>query len=63
RVGGPSDATPAVAEAMAREADPWPDAVDVTTAGGPAAALERAARVWATGAAPGPGAGGAARLP
>lgn len=63
RVGGPSDATPAVAEAMAREADPWPGAVDVSTEGGPAAALRRAALVWATGVAPGPGEDDGARLP
>lgn len=44
---GPSDATPAVAEAMAAHRDPWPGAVRVDTSGSEADSL-RAARV-ATG--------------
>jgi aminoglycoside phosphotransferase family enzyme/predicted kinase len=46
RVGGPSDATPAIAAAMAEAADPWPDAATVTTGGGAGATLERAAALW-----------------
>ncbi|MBW0092635.1 AAA family ATPase [Pseudonocardia sp. KRD-184] len=46
RTGGPSDATPEVAAAMAAAADPWPDAVVVPTSSGPAAALDRASAAW-----------------
>lgn len=38
----PSDATPAVARAMATRADPWPEAIGVDTSGTPADALEQA---------------------
>jgi hypothetical protein len=46
RVGGPSDATPEVAEAMAATADPWPDAVAVPTGSGAAVALDAASTAW-----------------
>ncbi|HYM51720.1 MAG TPA: AAA family ATPase [Candidatus Limnocylindrales bacterium] len=38
----PSDASPSVARAMARSADPWPSANRIDTAGGRASALNRA---------------------
>ncbi|MDQ3946328.1 MAG: hypothetical protein M3357_14480, partial [Actinomycetota bacterium] len=47
----PSDATAEVAAAMAAQADPWPGAVTVETAGSPEAALARALSVLG----PGPG--------
>ncbi|MBO0873386.1 MAG: AAA family ATPase [Pseudonocardia sp.] len=41
-----SDATVAVAAAMARDADPWPDALAVDTTQSPTGALALAARAW-----------------
>lgn len=54
RGGDPSDATPAVAAAMAATADPWPGAVAVDTTGTPASALERALAVVGPAAEPAP---------
>ncbi|MGW2509765.1 bifunctional aminoglycoside phosphotransferase/ATP-binding protein [Streptomyces scopuliridis] len=45
RPAGPSDAGPAVAEAMAAAADPWPEAVTVDTSGALESAVGRAVRV------------------
>jgi uncharacterized protein len=56
RVGGPSDATAAIAGAMAREADPWPAATTVPTSGSISEALAGAAAAWV--GAGGVGAGG-----
>ena len=41
----PSDATPAVAQAMSRRADAWPEAIDVDTSGSRESALEHALNV------------------
>jgi predicted kinase len=41
-----SDATAAVARAMAASADPWPEAVVVPTSGSVAQSLEEAAAAW-----------------
>lgn len=40
--GGLSDATPAVAEAMAHDFEPWPEAREVDTGGAPTRSLEQA---------------------
>ncbi|WP_214401440.1 AAA family ATPase [Pseudonocardia lacus] len=49
RTGGPSDATPAIAAAMAAAADPWPTATTIPTGGTVAAAVDRAAAAWRDG--------------
>jgi uncharacterized protein len=46
RVGSASDATPAIATAMAVRADPWPDAVPIPTTSSVAESLEAAAAAW-----------------
>ncbi|WP_064745587.1 AAA family ATPase [Pseudonocardia acaciae] len=43
---GPSDATLAVASAMERDADPWPDAVVIDTTRTPTDSLALGARAW-----------------
>jgi predicted kinase len=50
RGGDPSDATPAVAAAMARHFDPWPAASTIGTAGTLAASLAEALGVTAPAA-------------
>ncbi|WP_243867000.1 AAA family ATPase [Actinophytocola oryzae] len=45
RTGSLSDADPAIAQAMAAAADPWPDAVAVDTSDTPASALAEATRL------------------
>jgi aminoglycoside phosphotransferase family enzyme/predicted kinase len=40
--GGPSDATPAIAAAMAAVADPWPEAIAIGTDGPPSVSLAKA---------------------
>lgn len=53
RTGGPSDADPAIAAALAARAAPWPDAIEIDTGGGPEEALRHAlARLRVPGAAP-----------
>ncbi|WP_406154381.1 AAA family ATPase [Streptomyces sp. NBC_01023] len=42
RLTGPSDAGPAVGDAMGAASDPWPEAVMIDTSGASAAAVERA---------------------
>jgi aminoglycoside phosphotransferase family enzyme/predicted kinase len=46
RVGSASDATPVIADAMAVEADPWPEAVSIPTSHSIPESLELAASVW-----------------
>lgn len=45
RTGSLSDADPVIARAMAADAAPWPQAVDIDTSGTPAAALTEALRM------------------
>ena len=42
----PSDATPAIAAAMAAAADPWPRALPVDTEGPTEQSIDRAASAW-----------------
>jgi len=49
RVGGCSDADPAIAAAMATDEDPWPDAVPISTDGPEPAALSHALRAMNRG--------------
>ncbi len=52
RAPGPSDATPAIAQHMSRDADPWPGAHTLNTTGTPDAALQRLLALLTSGSHP-----------
>jgi uncharacterized protein len=52
RDGGQSEATPAVADAMAADAAPWPDAIDIDTTASLPDTIDRAVLAWSGDTAP-----------